>query len=107
MAITVLLAVPALMIARSYAADRWIDDSWTVLFMAAVLVSGYLVSRRLLVSLLVASVLVAVAMWTMAPRLAGGRQVTRGCSTRSLRNRGLACSPASKTLPSPRSSPAL
>ena len=72
-AITVLLAVPALMIARSYAADRWIDDSWTVLLMAAVLVSGYLVSRRLLVSLLVASVLVAAAMWTMAARLAGGR----------------------------------
>ena len=74
MAITILLAVPALMIARSYAADRWIDDSWTVLLMAAVLVSGYLVSQRLLVSLLVASVLVAVVMWTVAPRLAGDRQ---------------------------------
>ena len=73
-AITILLAVPALMIARSYAADRWIDDSWTVLLMAAVLVSGYLVSQRLLVSLLVASVLVAVVMWTVAPRLAGDRQ---------------------------------
>lgn len=69
----VLAGMPALMTLQSYATDRWIDDSWTVLLMVGALATIYLAALRLLVTLVLASVVVVVAMAMLAPELSTGR----------------------------------
>ena len=74
----VLVTIPVVMALRSFASGRWIDNSWTVLAMAALLAIGYLASRRLVLTVLVATAVLLAASWVLTPRLASGRSGDAG-----------------------------
>ena len=66
----VLVAVPVAMVVVSVSAGRYVDDSWTALLMATILVFVYLVSRQLLPTLLIAGIVLTLTSWALVPHLA-------------------------------------
>ena len=70
LAAAILIALPIAMVFVSLRAGRYVDDSWTALLMATILVFVYLVSRRLLLAVLVAGIVVTMTSWALAPHLA-------------------------------------
>ena len=62
------------MLLQSLRLDRYANDSWTALVMAAVLAGGYLVTRRLLLTVTVAALaVVVVTSWMLTPNMATAR----------------------------------
>jgi CubicO group peptidase (beta-lactamase class C family) len=73
---TVLLLIPASMVAGSVSGDRYgsyADDSWQALLMLVVLAASYLATRRLLLTVLIGAITVAAASWVLSPNLADTR----------------------------------
>jgi CubicO group peptidase (beta-lactamase class C family) len=61
------------MLLQSLQLDRYANDSWTALVMAAVLAGSYLITRRLLLTVTVAALAVVVTSWMLTPNLATAR----------------------------------
>jgi hypothetical protein len=56
----VLIVILTVMLLQSLRLDRYANDSWTALVMAAVLAGSYLITRRLLLTVTVAALVVVV-----------------------------------------------
>ncbi len=69
----VLVVLPTVMLLQSLRLDRYANDSWTALVMAAVLAGGYLATRRLVLTVTIAALAVVVTSWMLAPDLATAR----------------------------------
>jgi CubicO group peptidase (beta-lactamase class C family) len=69
----VLIILPTVMLLQSLRLDRYANDSWTALVMAAVLAGSYLITRRLLLTVTVAALAVVVTSWMLTPNLATAR----------------------------------
>ena len=69
----VLVVLPTVMLLQSLRLDRYANDSWTALVMAAVLAGGYLATRRLVLTVTVAALAVVVTSWMLTPDLATAR----------------------------------
>lgn len=84
----VLLLVPASMVAK--AAGVWLQDGWTVLLLAVMLLVVYALLRRIVVALAVTGVVVATTVAIMAPQLATAGHGDAGLLARlaSLRSTG-------------------
>jgi CubicO group peptidase (beta-lactamase class C family) len=66
----VLLVIPTVMLLQSVRMDRYENDSWTALVMAAVLACSYVISRRLVLTVAAAALAVLVTSWMLTPNLA-------------------------------------
>lgn len=66
----IVFLIPAVMLFWSLRADRYPDNSWQAVLMAAVLVVAYLGTRRLLVAATVGVLAVVAVSWSLAPDLA-------------------------------------
>jgi hypothetical protein len=66
----VLLFIPVFMLFWSLRADRYTDNSWQAVLMAAVLVVAYVATRRLVVTVTVGVLAVAAVTWALTPDLA-------------------------------------
>ena len=69
----VLVVLPMVMLLQSLRLDRYANDSWTALVMAAVLAGGYLATRRLILTVTVAALAVVATSWMLTPDLATAR----------------------------------
>lgn len=69
----VLVAVPTALLLRSLLGGSYIDDSWTAVLSAMVLIAAYALSRRLLVAVLVAALVLGVISGGLAPQVSIAR----------------------------------
>lgn len=70
LAVAVLILIPMVMLLQSLRLDRYANDSWRSLVIAAVLASCYVISRRLLLTIAVAALAILATSWMLTPNLA-------------------------------------
>jgi hypothetical protein len=99
----VLIVILTLRLLQSLRLDRYANDSWTALVMAAVLAGGYLVTRRLLLTVTIAALVVVATSWMLTPNLATARNGDPVVLAHLEEQNSMGMLNGSTTSPSPRS----